>query len=78
MTPESIQLSQEIEALQRRRDEVAALYGKKQNSALAMRLQALDEMIGNATYALELMCRGDSTRCRYERFRPGGKINARI
>ena len=28
MTPESIQLSQEIEALQRRRDEVAALYGK--------------------------------------------------
>lgn len=78
MTPESIQLSQEIEALQRRRDEVAALYGKKQNPALAMRLQALDEMIGNATYALELMCRGDSTRCRYERFRPGGKINARI
>lgn len=52
MTPESIQLSQEIEAL--------------------------DEMIENATYALELMCRGDSTRCRYERFRPGGKINARI
>lgn len=78
MTSESIKLSKDIEALQRRRDEVAAMYSKERKAATAMRLRLLDEMIGNSTYALGLMARSESSKHRYERFRPGGKIHARV